>query len=138
MREFLVHRALGVDQRLSVTPEDIERKFSQVSSYKTEAQQIDYIEDSIDDVRAELHNEGFKWAYIAEPERLKRAVIDRVLIEICNSEIANGNLGLEDYRDELKESYAKKIGSLVLAYDGDGDGAVDQQIQKANFARVIR
>lgn len=138
IRQFRIYRVLGHDEKITVQPEDLEQKFNAVSDYKNEAQQLDYIDIATEEVRAELRNEGFKWAYITEPRRLKRVVIDRALIEICNSEIASGNLGLEDYRDELKESYTMKIKSLVLAYDSDGDGEPDAQIQKANAARIIR
>lgn len=138
INSVLVSRPLGYDNELNVTTANLEVFFTGVDGYLSDAQQSSLISQVQDDIKGSFKNNGYEFAMVKNPERLKQAAIHRCLYYVARDQIAEGNEGFELLMTESKGEFEAKMSSLVLDYDRDLDGDEDSEIVQSDFTYVVR
>lgn len=139
LRSIELERVSGVNQSVTVTDADLQAAFPQLDGCSNEPQRVAYVALGIEEVKARLKAQGFRWHLVHNLDRLKLTVVYKVLSMITLIQIQQGNdKWLIKYK-EFKDTYTTMLDALELEYDSDGDGKPETKIAaKSDTLWVIR
>jgi hypothetical protein len=134
---FTVERVRGHQTEVGTDLDDLKSYFPQVGACASEADQLNFIEKATNNVRDKLKGEGYSWANIHRPDRLRELVALRALSLILLIQIQQGNDKFKVKYDEFKGMFQDAFDAIVFEYDSDGDGEADTDVRASNDTLIL-
>lgn len=137
LRSLDLERVAGHIVPLVVTEDDLKKFYPGVLVYSREDQRIDFINQAIDTVRSKLRAQGYAWASLHRPDRLKNAVALRAVAMILLSQAQGGNEKFFPLYREFKQLHEDEMDGLIMEIDSDGDGQADTEVKPSNDTLLV-
>ena len=131
-------RPLSQVSQVGCTEADLEKIFPTIDSDISSASQASAITVAEESVKLDLQGNGFEWAKVNNPDRLKLAVAYKACSNLMISlSVENSDSWYERYL-QYNNIYDKILTEIQFLYDADGDGEPESTENVDSFLRIIR
>jgi hypothetical protein len=138
IKAFDVWRPLGRDEELSISTADVQAYFPQVLSFASSSQLSAMITVATASVKRALENKAYQFALVTNPSKLADTVIQKVLIILATSQIANGDEGFLALLEESKSTYRNLFNAQKLSYDASVSGEATEEVKRGFYSFIKR
>jgi len=139
IRELPLQRAQAHHKLVEVLNSDLEEVFPTIDANFSTVQQDNAISFARERAIQILDSNGFIWASIWRPDRLKIALVYKSLALLMISNMSDVGDEWERRFEEYDEIYNSTLNAIKIEYDRDQDGSPESEPQvKGSFLRIAR
>jgi hypothetical protein len=103
-----------------------------IRKWTSEQEQLTFIERAVTNVRDKLKGQGYTWANIHRPDRLRELVALQALKLIFLGQIQTGNDKHSIRYQEFKDLFQNALDAILFEYDSNEDGEPDTEARSNN------
>ncbi len=138
LRALQMERVAGHHKALAVVSGDLTAIYPYATTYASSGEITNFITVATDEVRARLRSEGYEWAQVYRPDRLKNATAHLALTKLAVAQIQSGGDDFKALYDIWFKSYENFYNSLAFEYDQYKTKAPTTTATKGGYVFISR